>query len=40
MERAVDEQPWAEASKFYFMQAIAVPAERVRVASVMRRTDA
>ena len=40
MERAVDEQPWAEAFKFYFMQAIAVPAERVRVASVMRRTDA
>jgi hemoglobin len=40
MARAVDEQPWAEAFKFYFMQAIAVPAERVRVASVMRRTDA
>ena len=40
MARAVDDQPWTEAFKFYFMQAIAVPAERVRVASVMRRTDA
>ncbi|MBL0213418.1 MAG: group II truncated hemoglobin [Myxococcales bacterium] len=37
MARAVDEQPWAEAFKRYFMQVIAVPAERVRVASVMRR---
>lgn len=40
MSRAVDEQPWAEAFKRYFMQAIAVPAERVRAASVMRRADA
>lgn len=39
MERAVDEQPWAEAFKLYFMKAIAVPAERVRAASVMRRAD-
>ncbi|MBK9031534.1 MAG: group II truncated hemoglobin [Myxococcales bacterium] len=39
MARAVDEQPWVEAFKTYFMQAIAVPAERVRVASVMRRAD-
>jgi len=37
MARAVDDQPWADAFKRYFMQAIAVPAERVRVASVMRR---
>ncbi len=39
MARAVDEQPWAEAFKLYFMQAIAVPAERVRAASVRRRAD-
>lgn len=39
MARAVDEQPWDPAFKGYFMQAIAVPAERVRVASTMRRTD-
>lgn len=39
MARAVDEQPWTEAFKHYFMRAIAVPAERVRVASVMRRGD-
>jgi hemoglobin len=37
MARAVDEQPWAEAFKIYFMQAIAVPA--VHVASAMRRAD-
>ena len=40
MARAVDEQPWAEAFKTYFMQAISVPAERVRVASAMRRAGA
>lgn len=40
MARAVDEQPWAAAFKRYFIQAIAVPAERVRVASVMRRSGA
>ncbi len=39
MARAVDEQPWATTFKTYFMQAIAVPAERVRVASVMRRAS-
>lgn len=39
MARAVDEQPWAETFKTYFMQAISVPAERVRVASAMRRAD-
>jgi hemoglobin len=38
MARAVEEQPWDEAFKSYFMQAIAIPAERVRVASTMRRT--
>jgi len=38
MARAVDEQPWDAAFKAYFMEAITVPAERVRVASVMRRT--
>lgn len=37
MARAVDEQPWAEPFKSYFMQAISIPAERVRVASLMRR---
>ncbi len=37
MRRAVDEQPWEAAFKTYFLQAIAIPAERVRVASVMRR---
>lgn len=40
MARAVDEQPWAETFKTYFMQAISVPAERVRVASMMRRAGA
>jgi hemoglobin len=39
MARAVDEQPWDDAFKSYFMKAIAVPAERVRVASVMQRAD-
>ncbi|MEO6952549.1 MAG: group II truncated hemoglobin [Polyangia bacterium] len=34
MQNAVDEQPWAPAFKQYFMRAIAVPAERVRVASL------
>jgi hemoglobin len=33
MARAVEEQPWDEAFKRYFMQAIGVPAERCRVAS-------
>ncbi|CAN5535394.1 group II truncated hemoglobin [soil metagenome] len=36
MARAVDEQPWETTFKTYFMQAISVPAERVRVASTMR----
>ena len=40
MARAVDDQPWAETFKKYFMQAISIPAERVRVASVARRNDA
>lgn len=40
MARAVDEQPWAAGFKTYFMQAISVPAERVRVASMMRRANA
>ncbi len=37
MAAAVAEQPWSEAFKAYFLRAIAVPAERVRVASVARR---
>ena len=37
MARAVEEQPWAESFKTYFMRAVALPAERVRVASEMRR---
>lgn len=37
MARAVDEQPWSDRFKTYFMEAIAVPAERVRAASVMCR---
>jgi hemoglobin len=37
MARAVDEQSWDASFKTYFMQAISIPAERVRVASVMRR---
>ena len=40
MARAVAEQPWADSFKTYFMRAISIPAERVRVASVMRRADA
>lgn len=39
MARAVDEQPWADDFKHYFLRAISIPAERVRVASVMRRAD-
>ncbi|HVK87760.1 MAG TPA: group II truncated hemoglobin [Kofleriaceae bacterium] len=39
MARAVDEQPWADEFKTYFMSAISIPAERVRVASVYRRAD-
>ena len=37
MEAAVDEQPWTDDFKRYFMRAIAVPAERVWLASVARR---
>lgn len=37
MQRAVDEQPWEAEFKAYFMRAIRVPAERVRVVSVARR---
>lgn len=37
MAQAVEEQPWDEEFKRYFLRAIAVPAERIRVASVMRR---
>lgn len=33
MQRTVDVQPWAPSFKDYFMRAIAVPAERVRLAS-------
>lgn len=40
MARAVEEQAWAESFKTYFMRAIAIPAERVRVASEMRRAGA
>jgi hemoglobin len=36
MARAVDEQPWDPDFKVYFLQAISVPAERCRVASLMR----
>lgn len=39
MAHAVDEQPWAPGFKAYFLRAIAVPAERVRVASVVRRAE-
>jgi hemoglobin len=38
MARAVAEQPWADSFKAYFLRAISIPAERVRVASVMRRS--
>ncbi len=37
MARAVDEQPWADGFKTYFMQAISIPAERVRAASESQR---
>ncbi|MDB4955562.1 MAG: globin [Myxococcales bacterium] len=37
MTAAVHEQPWAEIFKHYFLRAIAVPANRVRLASVARR---
>jgi hemoglobin len=37
MRAAVSEQPWEDDFKAYFMDAIAVPAERVRAASVERR---
>lgn len=30
MQRAVNEQPWEEAFQRYFMQQVAIPAERVR----------
>ncbi|HVK75050.1 MAG TPA: group II truncated hemoglobin [Kofleriaceae bacterium] len=40
MRRAVDDQPWSAAFKRYFLNAIAVPAERVRVASRARRDAA
>ncbi|MGE3546941.1 MAG: group II truncated hemoglobin [Kofleriaceae bacterium] len=33
MARAVEQQPWTTDFKHYFMRAIAVPAERVRLAS-------
>jgi hemoglobin len=34
MEQAVEEQPWTPDFKRYFMRAIAVPAERVRLAAM------
>ncbi len=37
MAKAVEDQPWTPAFKAYFMSAIRVPAERIRVASVARR---
>jgi hemoglobin len=37
MQHAVDQQPWSEAFKAYFMSAIAVPAEKVRAVSRSRR---
>lgn len=33
MEQAVHEQPWTDDFKRYFMRAIAIPAERVRLAA-------
>ena len=39
MAHAVDEQPWADSFKTYFMEAISIPAERVRAASAMRRNE-
>lgn len=38
MSRAVAEQPWPDDFKAYFLRAISIPAERVRVASVARRS--
>jgi hemoglobin len=38
MQCSVDEQPWRADFKAYFMRAIAVPAERVRVAAQKRMT--
>jgi hemoglobin len=40
MRTAVAAQPWADDFKAYFLVEIAVPAERVRVASVERRSRA
>jgi hypothetical protein len=40
MQLAVDEQPWAADFKTYFMRAIAVPAERVRLAAETRAARA
>lgn len=37
MREAVAEQPWDPSFREYFLSAIAVPAERVRAASVARR---
>jgi len=39
MAHAVADQSWADEFKAYFMSAIAVPAERCRVASVMKRAE-
>lgn len=39
MARAVADQPWSSSFKAYFLRAIAVPAERVRVTSVARRSQ-
>jgi hemoglobin len=40
MQSAVDAQPWAADFKEYFMRAIAVPAERVRIAAQRSAGDA
>ena len=37
MKAAVEEQPWTSEFKRYFMRVIAVPAERVRLASIAQR---
>ena len=39
MHEAVAEQPWDPAFRAYFLSAIAIPAERVRVVSVARRQN-
>jgi hemoglobin len=39
MASAVADQAWDASFKTYFMRAISIPAERVRVASVMRRGE-